>query len=374
MLIFVIIERILILCRKEFLAILKDRSSRIVLIMPVITQSILFGYAATYDLSNAPYAVLDQSRSAASTELLSKLDATGIFRRIANLDTQDEIKAIIDSGDALMVLQFSPSFEQDLYAGRQADVQLILDARNSNSAGSAAAYITTIVGQFNQDWRRAMGGGEPPLSVVSRSWYNPNLETRWNFMPSLIASLAFLQTLMLSALSVAREREQGTFDQLLVTPMSPTEIMIGKAIPPIMIGLVQSTIVLVMTIFWFGVPLSGSLVTLYLGLLFFMISSVGVGLAISALSANMQQAMFYSFMLIMPLMLLSGLATPVRNMPMPIQILTYANPLRFAIDLVQRVYLEGVGLLVLWHDLVPLFVIAIITLPFAAWLFRHRLV
>ena len=369
-----IIERILILCRKEFLAILKDPSSRIVLIVPVITQSILFGYAATFDLSNAPYAVLDQSRSAASTQVLNKLDSTGIFRRIANLDSQEQMREIIDSGEALVVLQFGPSFEQDLYAGRQADLQVILDARNSNSAGSAAAYITTIVGSFNEQWRQQMGAGGFPLSIVSRSWYNPNLETRWNFMPSLIASLAFLQTLMLSALSVAREREQGTFDQLLVTPMSPTEIMIGKAVPPIMIGLVQSSIVLLMTLFWFGVPFSGSIVMLYLGLMFFMISSVGIGLAISALSANMQQAMFYSFMLIMPLMLLSGLATPVRNMPMPIQILTYANPLRFAIDIVQRVYLEGVSILLLWHDLLPLFVIAIITLPWAAWLFRHRLV
>ncbi len=367
-------QRILILCRKEFLAILKDPSSRIVLIMPVITQSILFGYAATYDLNNAPYAVLDQSRSAASAQLLAKLDGSGIFDRIANLDSQQQIQSVIDSGQALLVVQVSPSFEQDLYAGRQADLQVILDARNSNSAGSAAAYISTIVNTFNQEWRQSMGGGGPALTVVSRAWYNPNLETRWNFMPSLIASLAFLQTLMLSALSVAREREQGTFDQLLVTPMSPGEIMVGKAVPPIFIGLVQSTIVMLMTIFWFGVPLSGSLFTLYLGLMFFMISSVGIGLAISALSANMQQAMFYSFMLIMPLMLLSGLATPVRNMPMPIQILTYANPLRFAIDIVQRVYLEGVSIVVLWHDLVPLFVIAIITLPWAAWLFRHRLV
>lgn len=368
------LHRILSLCRKEMLAILKDPSSRIVLIMPVILQSMLFGYAATYDLTNAPYAVLDQSRSAASTQLLANLDGTGVFHRVATLESERQIEEIIDQGEALLVLQFGPDFERNLYAGQTASLQVILDARNSNSAGSAAADIGAIVATFNQQWRQSHGGSAPALTVESRAWYNPNLETRWFIMPSMIASLAFLQTVMLTALSVAREREQGTFDQLLVTPMSPSEIMVGKAVPPIMIGLVQSTIVMLVTLFWFKVPMAGSLPALYLGLLFFMVSSVGVGLVLSALSANMQQAMLYSFMLMMPLMLLSGLATPVRNMPEPIQILTYANPLRFAIDLIQRVYLEGVSLFSVWYDLLPLTVIAVLTLPWAAWLFRHRLI
>ena len=193
-------------------------------------------------------------------------------------------------------------------------------------------------------------------------------------MTSWIAALSMLQTLLLTALSVAREREQGTFDQLLVTPLSPMEIMVGKAVPPVLIGLVQSTIVLLVTLLWFKVPMAGSLLTLYAGLACFTIASVGIGLSISAVSANMQQAMLYTFVLIMPLMLLSGLTTPVSNMPEVLQIATLANPLRFAIDLVQRVYLEGVGLLTVWHNLIPLLVIAVVTLPLAAWLFRNRLV
>ena len=193
-------------------------------------------------------------------------------------------------------------------------------------------------------------------------------------MPGMIAALSMIQTLLLTALSVAREREQGTFDQLLVTPLSPTEIMIGKAIPPVIIGLVQSTLVLLITLLWFRVPMAGSFVTLYTGLACFTIASVGIGLSISAVSANMQQAMLYTFVLIMPMMLLSGLTTPVSNMPQALQIATLANPLRFAIDLVQRVYLEGVGLAAVWHNLIPLLVIAAVTLPLAAWLFRHRLV
>jgi ABC-2 type transport system permease protein len=212
------------------------------------------------------------------------------------------------------------------------------------------------------------------LTLETRAWFNPNLETRWNFMPALIATLSMLQTLLLTALSVAREREQGTFDQLLVTPLSPTEIMIGKAIPPMLIGLVQSTLVLLVTRFWFHIPMAGSLLTLYAGLAAFIIAGVGIGLSISALAANMQQAELYTFVLLMPMMLLSGLTTPVASMPRALQIATLVNPIRFGIDLVRRVYLEGASLATVLPDLVPLLLIAAVTLPTAAWLFRHRLV
>jgi len=366
--------RILNLCRKEFLAVLKDPASRAILIVPALMQSLLFGYAATYDLNQADYALLDQSHSAASTALVAKLDGTGVFHRAATLHSAGDIERVIDAQDALFVIHIGPRFEQQLQAGEDAAVQLIVDARNSNTAGSAAGYVSAVVADFNAQWRAQHGGAQAPVRIDSRAWYNPNLETRWNLMPGMIAALSMLQTLLLTALSVAREREQGTFDQLLVTPLTPTEIMIGKAVPPVLIGLVQSTIVLGVTLLWFEVPMAGSLVTLYAGLACFTIASVGIGLSISAVSANMQQAMLYTFVLIMPLMLLSGLTTPVRNMPEALQIATLANPLRFAIDLVQRVYLEGVGLLTVWHNLIPLVVIAAITLPLAAWLFRNRLV
>ena len=192
-------------------------------------------------------------------------------------------------------------------------------------------------------------------------------------MPGLIASLSMIQTMLLAALTVARERENGTFDQLLVTPFSPMEIMVGKVIPIVAIGLLQSTIVLLVSLYWFKVPLAGSLITLYTGLTLFMIASVGLGLAISAVCATMQQAMLYTFMLVMPLIMLSGLATPVRNMPEFLQVITLANPLRFAIDLMQRVYLEGADLVMVGYDLIPLLIMSTVTLPFAAWLFRNRL-
>lgn len=361
--------RILNLWRKELLVILKDPANRIVLVVPVLMQSVLFGYAVTFDLNDAPYALLDLSHGEASRELVSRLDGSGIFHRVATLRRVEEIQTVIDEQKALLVVHIPSDFQTRLAQNDPAPIQVILDGRNSNTAGSAAAGVANIVIDFN----RSRGLAAPPLSVVSRAWYNPNLETRWPLIPALIATLSMMQTLMLTALSVAREREQGTFDQLLVTPYTPLEIMLGKAIPPTLIGLAQASLVLLMALFWFRIPMAGSLLDLYGGLAVFTVACVGLGMSISAISLNMQQAMLYTFVLIMPLTLLSGLATPVRNMPEFLQVVTYANPLRFGIDLIQRIYLEGATLASVSLNLVPMLVVAAITLPLASWLFRHRL-
>ena len=366
--------RIFNLMHKEFKVIFKDPASRIILFAPVFIQSLLFGYAATFDLNDVPYVVVDQSHSVSSNEFLSHLDSTGVFHRVASLQNAQQITAPIDNQQALMAIQIPADFERQLLRGKSAPIQVILDARNSSTAGMAVQYVSSVVGRFNQQWREEHGARITGIQIETRAWYNPNLESRWNIIPALIASLAFLQTLLMTALSVAREREQGTFDMLMVTPMSPYEIMVGKALSSVAIGLVQSTLVLLVAIFWFQIPFVGSLLTLYLGLIIFTVSSVGLGLAISAISANMQQAMLYSFVLLMPLMLLSGLMTPVKNMPTVLQWITYANPLRFAMDYVRRVYLEGAPFTLVAHNLIPMLVVAAITLPYAAWLFRNRLV
>lgn len=362
------LSQLLALIRKELLAILKDPSSRALLFAPALMQALLFGYGATYDLTHAPYAVLDQSRSAASTEIISRLEGTGVFHRIATLDNTTQIAEQIESGDALLVLQFQPDFAAKLAGRAEAPVQIILDGRNSSTAGLAAAYVSSIVAGYNADQ-----AATTPLTIVRRAWFNPNFESRWNLMPALIASLSMLQTLMLAALSVAREREQGTFDQLLVTPLTPTQILIGKALPSIMVGLLQSTIIFLIIRYWFGIPMNGHVWLMYLGLVTFTTAAVGLGLSISAIALTMQQAMLYTFIVIMPLMLLSGLLTPVQNMPQILQWATYINPLRFGIDLVRRVYLEGATLRDVSFNFIPLLAVAAVTLPLAAWLFRHRL-
>lgn len=358
-----------VLIRKEFLAILVDPANRVTLIAPVFIQAVLFGYAASYDVNHVDYAVLDQSRSQSSQQVLAHLDGSGIFKRTADLQNNQQIQQVINDRTALAVITIPADFEDKLNNQESSPIQVILDGRNSSTASMAGSYISSVVGQVNQERL----GTSLAITVQARTWYNPNVESRWGIMPSLIATLSMMQTLLLSALSVAREREQGTFDQLLVTPYTPTQIMIGKAIPPIIIGVIQSSIILAIIVFWFQIPMNGSLTLLYFGLFAFNIAVVGVGLSISAIALNMQQAMLYTFFLIMPLTLLSGLLTPVQNMPKVLNWLTYANPLRFGIDLVQRVYLEGASFAQVKWDFVPMLILAIITLPLAAWLFRNRL-
>ena len=367
------IFRILALTRKELLAVLKDRRSRMSLLVPPLLQTLLFGYAATYDLNHVPYAVLDQDRSAASHQLLAGFDGSGIFERVADLHRVSDLAKYIDDRHALLVMQIEPDFERRLISGASANVQVIADGRNSNTAGTALGYINSIVEQFNADWRSTHGLTAAPLGITSRAWYNPNLETRWNMIPGMIGTLTLIQTMMLAAMSVAREREQGTFDQLLVTPFRPYEIMAGKALPAMAIGTIQATSVLLVAQLWFRIPFVGSYLTLYTGLLLFLLAAIGIGLLVSSVAATMQQALLYSMLLIIPFSLLSGLSTPLRNMPSALQHFTAINPLRYAIDITRRVYLEGVGLDLLWSDLWPLVLIAVLTLAAASWMFSHRM-
>jgi ABC-2 type transport system permease protein len=365
--------RILALTRKELLAILKDPRSRFSLILPPILQCLIYGYVATYDLNHVPYAAIDHDRSAASRQLLARIDGSGVFQRVANLDRDLEVKTIIDQQRALLVVQIDRDFERRLLSGMPANVQVIADGRNSNTAGTALGYVDAIVGAFNADWRNRRGQGGAPIRITTRAWYNPNLETRWHMIPALIGTLTLIQTLLLTGLSVAREREQGTFDQLLVTPFRPAEIMAGKALPAVLVGFVQATMVLLVAQLWFRIPFAGSFVTLYVGLGVFLLAAIGIGLLLSSVAATMQQAMLFSFLLIMPFSLLSGLTTPISSMPVVLQYLTLLNPLRYAIDIAHRVYLEGVGLILLIPELWPLALIAAITLSAASWMFRHRL-
>ena len=347
------------LMRKELLTLLKDPANRIILLVPALLQALLFGYALSFELKHAPYAVLEPSRSAASAALLAQLDSTGVFKRVATLSSASQIAPAIDSGRALAVITFPPDFAQRLAQGQAAPVQVVLDARNSSTAAAAGSQIAAIAARYNEQEL----GLAPGIRVQRQAWFNPNLDSSWHLLPGLIASLSMIQTMLLAALGVAREREQGTFDQLLVTPLTPLQILIGKALPSMLVGLLQSSLVLLIIRFWL----------LYLGLLAFNAATVGVGLSVSALSLTMQQAMLYNFMLVLPMTLLSGLMTPVRNMPQALQTVTHANPLRFGVSIMRRVYLEGATLTDVAPDFLPLLAMTALSLPLAAWLFRNRL-
>ena len=378
------ILRILALTRKELSALLKDPRGRYTLFIPPIIQCLIYGYVATYDLNDVPYAVLDRDKSAASRDLVAGLDGSGVFRRVGELHRTSQVRTWIDERRALLVIHIDEDFERRLLSGLTADIQVVADGRNSNTAGTAMGYVGTVVEAFNADWRAAhpvavgAGSGNPAataggIRVTSRAWYNPNLETRWHMIPSLIGTLTLMQTLLLTAMAVAREREQGTFDQLLVTPFRPAEIMAGKALPSLRIGTVQATNILLVAQLWFRIPFAGSFLTLYAGLSLFLLAAIGIGLLVSAVAATMQQAMLYSFLVMMPFALLSGLATPLSSMPRALQYVTLVNPLRYAIEIAERVYLEGAGLDRLVPDLWPLAAIALVTLSGASWMFRQRL-
>ena len=365
--------RILALTAKEFIAVLKDPRSRFIIFLPPLLQCLIFGYAASLDLNTVAYAVLDQDHSAASTTLLARLDGSGVFERQVDLRRARDIAIWIDSGRALLVVEIDQGFERNLLAGKASTLQVIADGRNSNTAGTALGYLSSVVQAFNGDWQKSHGQASQTVRIVTRAWYNPNLDSRWSMIPSLIGTLTMMGTMMLTALSVAREREQGTFDQLLVTPFRPSEIMAGKAIPNMAIGLGQSTTILLVAQLWFHIPFVGSFAVLYAGLGLFLLAAVGLGLFVSSISKTMQQAMLYAFVLVMPFALLSGFTTPFSSMPSALQTLMVINPLRYALDITKRVYLEGAGFVTLVPDFVPLVIIGLVTLSGAALLFRRRL-
>jgi ABC-2 type transport system permease protein len=367
------ILRILALTKKELLAIVKDRRSLGSLLVPPIIQCVVFGYAASYDLTNIPYVLSDESHSSDARQMMAYMDGTGIFHRVANVDRPQDVKSYVDNEQVVLAICIGPDFEKEIEAGRPAKVQIISDGRNSNTAGTALSYANTTIANYNAARRTATGDTAPTVSTNLRAWYNPNLETRWSMVPSLIGTLTLLQTLLLASMSVAREREQGTFDQLLVTPFRPFEIMCGKAIPSIIIGIIQATNVILVAEFWFKIPFMGHYLPLYVCLFVFLMAAVGLGLFVSSLASTMQQAMLYSFVLVMPLMLLSGFTTPIANMPDTIQYLTYLNPLRYCIDISRRIYLDGAGLSQVMHEVYALGAIAAVTLTGSAWFFRRKL-
>jgi len=368
------LRRILALMRKELLVILKDPRGRVLLFVPPVLQCLIFGYAATYDLDDVPYVLVDQDCSYVSRTFASDLDGSGVFRRIADLPRTQDAAPLLLSGEAVLIVVIEPEFMRNLAAGRTGAVQVIADGRNSNTAGIAQGYVGAIAASFGQEVRAVQGLPDQAVRVVTRAWYNPSLETRWNMIPSLIGAITMLMTMMLTAMSVAREREEGAFDQLLVAPFRPTEIMIGKAVPSMLVGLVQSSLIFLVALFWFRILFAGSCAVFYLGLLLFLAAAIGIGLFLSAIAKIMQQAMILTFVLLLPFMLLSGLMAPADNMPVALQWFTRINPLTYAISITRRVYLEGVGIDVLAPDMLALLAIAVVTLPGAAWLFRNRLV
>ncbi len=366
-------HRIFALVIKEFLALLKDKKSRLVVIVPPLVQLFVFSYAATFDLNEVGYAVFNEDAGMASRDLLARFEGAPSFRLVGYLDHEGQIAPLIDSRKAVMVIRIGPHFTRDLLLKHPAQVQVILDGRNSNTAMVASGYVGTIVTEFSRTWTPTHGFPGAPAALEVRAWFNPALQSRWFIVPGIVGLLTLVVTLLVTALSVAREREAGTFDQLLVTPLRPVEILVGKTVPGMIIGAFEASLIILLAVFWFQVPLRGSLGALYLGLLLFLLSGVGLGLMISSIAVTQQQGLLGAFLVLVPSVVLSGFATPIANMPEFMQNLTHLIPLRYFLIILRGVFLEGADATLLWPQYWPMGVIGITSLAFASWLFRHRL-
>lgn len=364
--------RLLALVVKELLVVLRDPRSRFTLIAPPLAQLAVFVFAATLDVKNVDVVVLNRDEGAAGAEVARRLAGAPTFRTVRPVHDATELREAIDAQAAIAAIEIGPSFSRDLTAGRSAAVQVLLDGRRSNSSQIVSGYLGEVVNSVISDERQRAhrSGALPRLSL--RNWFNPNLVYSWFTVPGLVAVIALLMGIIVTALSVARERELGTFDQLMVAPLRTHEILMGKMLAPLLIGLCHITLYVVAAILVFGVPMRGSVLLLYGSGVFFLMSVVGVGLFISSLSATQQQAILGAFLFLVPATLLSGFATPIENMPVWLQRVTLVNPLRHYLVVTRGVFLKGITPEEVARNTWPLLLIALVTLAAAAWLFRRR--
>ena len=367
------LRRIFSLTIKEFLTLLTDKKSRMVLIVPPIMQIIVFGYAASFELNHVSYAIFNEDRGVESRQLLAAFSGSDVFSNYGTITHDSQISPLLDAGKVLLVLHIGQNFSENLLLGRPAPLQVLLDGRNSNTAMLALNYVQNIVLSFNAKWNRQYGVRNAPAILVQRAWFNETLNSHWFIIVGIVALLNLVITLEVTALSVAREREAGTFDQLLVTPMTPFEILVGKSLPGLIIGVLEATFIISIIVLWFHVPLRGSIAALYLGLSIFLLSAIGIGLMISSLAVTQQQGLMGAFLFMVPAVILSGFATPIENMPQLVQWLTYLNPMRYFLVIVRSVFLQGASFELLWSQYWPMLLIGIITLTMAAVLFRKRM-
>ncbi len=365
-------KRVYALIVKELLAVLQDNKSRLILIMPPLIQLFIFAFAATLDVTNISMGVLNEDYGKVAYELVNRFKGCPYVKHIEFLDHESQIKDVIDNQKAIMVLHIKEQFSRNLMQDQRAEVQLILDGRKSNTAQIVQGYAYKIIQQYNHDLAHKLNYPTPPSVLVERNWFNPNLIYQWFTVPGLIAILTMSTCLLVISLSIAREREAGTFDQLLVSPLNSWEILLGKAIPGIILGMGEGTIMIFAAIFAFNIPFLGSLLSLYFSLFIFVCSIVGIGLFLSSLCKTQQQALLATFVFISTSVILSGFGTPVENMPQWLQNGTYVNPLRFILVIVRGIFLKALPLKYIMINLIPISITAVINLVIAAWFFRRR--
>lgn len=367
------LRRILALLLRELAILWRNPRSRMVVMAPPILQLFVFSYAATFELTRISAGVLDRDRSAASRELVARLEGSPNFGPLLAFATLEEARAALDRREVAFVLHVPPDFGARLAAGRDAPLQLLLDGRQSNTAVGILAYGLELFDRFGRELAARHQLPLPAVRLEPRAWFNPNLDSSWFIVPGLVGMLSMVVVVAVTALSVARERELGTFDQLLVAPFRPLEIALGKLLPAILVGLFEVSAIVLAARLWFGVPLRGDLAFLYLALLVFMLAVAGIGLMISSLCRTQQQAIVGAFLFLAPGSILSGFATPIANMEPAVQLLTFLNPLRYLLVVVRGAFLRDLPPALLLDQLWPMALIGVASLACAALMFRRRL-
>jgi ABC-2 type transport system permease protein len=366
---------------KELIQVVRDKRTRLILIVPPILQMLVFGYAANFDIRNVSTAIVDLDHSQQSRELVSRFTSSPYFNVERQLSDAQDAHELIESGSTTLVLEIDAGFAQKLGKGETAPLQLIVDATNSNTALLASAYVSQVALRFEQQmqqdriYRIAPQVIEqlPAIQLQQRPWYNPDLSSRWFFVPGVIGSLTTLLVITLTSFAIVREREIGTLEQIMVTPIRPVEFILGKTLPFFLIGLFDALLIGIVGTFWFHIPFRGHISVLLIGAVLFLICMLGVALLISTVSSTQQQAMVTSFFVIMPFITFSGFAFPISAMPQWMQNLSYAIPLRYFLVVLRGTYLKGVGMDVLWPQMGAMAGIGLTLLTVAVLRFRKAL-
>ncbi len=383
------IERILVIIRKELLQTLREPRMRGMLIFPPVIQLIIFGFAANMDVDHARLAWMDFDRTVESRELLSEMQGSGRFDIVATPANDPDMQRLMDHGDVDAVVRVLPGFARDVLRGKPAQVQVLVDGSNSNTASIVSGYATQTAARFSreamQNQQRSklvgrsfaaggpIGANIPDVKSQTRVWFNPDLKSRNYFVPGVVVNIIMLVTLSLTSMAIVREKEIGTMEQLMVTPIRPIELILGKCLPFVAIGLFDAALAVGVALLMFKVPFRGSFLVLLFSCVLFLLTTLGSGLFISTISRTQQQAMMSTFLFFQPAFLLSGFSFPVRNMPDAIRWLTYINPVRYFLEIVRGIFLKGAGVTALWPQMAALAAIGIFILTASTMRFHKKL-
>jgi len=373
-------KRVRYLFVKELIQVLRDKRMRVTLIFPPIFQLIVFGYAANLDVKDIRTAVRDLDQTVESRNLIDRFRSSKYFKVVATPQTSEEIEKLIRKGEVILSMEIPSGFSRKVKKGDTGILQILVDGTESNTAMIALGYMGQILSDYSTAimLKRLNQAGivdfeEAGVDLQSRIWFNANLESRFFYVPGVIASIAFLIPIILTAQAIVREREIGTLEQIMVTPIQSWELMLGKTLPFALIGLLDVIMIALIGVFWFEIPFRGNPLILLLGNILFLLSAVGIGLFISTISSTQQQAQISTFFFMNPAFLLSGFAFPLENMPEWLQYITYINPLRYFIIVIRGVFLKGIGLEILWPEIVALAVLGGIAILFSSLRFEKRL-